>query len=149
MYKIIKGVIASGGYKLTDIQNKIKKLYILGDLEEGQMDELLAMTQQNASADSERPVTLALIRDLASRVEELEKALASNQGSSEGDTEEKYETWQPWDGISNKYQYDAIVVHPVTGVIYQSKFKGQNVWEPGTVGTEMLWVIYDPAAEEV
>ena len=27
MYEIIKSVIAAGGYKLTEIQHKVKKLY--------------------------------------------------------------------------------------------------------------------------
>lgn len=41
MYNVIKSVVASGGFKLADIQHKIKKLYALGDLTEAQMDELL------------------------------------------------------------------------------------------------------------
>lgn len=144
MYTIVRNVISAGGYKLAEIQNKIKKLYILGDLSEAQMDELLAMTQQNASADAERPVDLELIRDLASRVEALEKKLAG-EDSTEGETEE-YEAWTPWNGISDKYQPGVIVSH--NGQLWQSVHSGQNTWEPGAVGTENLWVVYTPETAE-
>ena len=141
MYEIIKSVISAGGYKLAEIQHKIKKLYILGDLTEEQMDELLAMTQQNATASAERPETLALIQNLAARVEAVEKALAAKEDTSEGDAEpEEYEVWAPWDGISDKYQSGAIVSH--NGKLWQSVYSGQNVWEPGAVGTEALWAEY-------
>ena len=42
MYDILKSVISAGGYKLAEIQHKIKKLYILGDLTEEQADEIRA-----------------------------------------------------------------------------------------------------------
>ena len=92
MYEIIKSVIAAGGYKLAEIQHKIKKLYILGDLTEEEMDVLLAMTQQNATASAERPETLALIQNLADRVAAVEKALTAKEDTPEGDAEaEEYE----------------------------------------------------------
>ena len=34
MYNIIKSVILAGGYKLADIQFKVKKMYIMGDITE-------------------------------------------------------------------------------------------------------------------
>ena len=141
MYEIIKTVISAGGYKLAEIQHKIKKLYILGDLTEEQMDELLAMTQQNATASAERPETLALIQNLADRVAAVEKALAAKEDGTQTEPAE-YDEWKSWDGISNKYQPGAIVSH--NGQLWQSVYSGQNVWEPGTVGTENLWVIYAP-----
>lgn len=55
MFDIIKSAISAGGYKLTDIMRKIKKLYILGDLTEAQTDELLAMASGGVSTDAERP----------------------------------------------------------------------------------------------
>ena len=146
MYEIIKSVIAAGGYKLAEIQHKIKKLYILGDLTEEEMDVLLAMTQQNATASAERPETLALIRNLADRVAAVEKALAVKEDGTQAEPAE-YDEWKNWDGISNKYQPGAIVSH--NGQLWQSVYSGQNVWEPGTVGTESLWVIYTPENKEV
>jgi len=48
------------------------------------------------------------------------------------------EAWQPWDGISNDYQLGAEVTH--NGQTWTSTHPGQNTWEPGTTGTESLWV---------
>ena len=39
MYEILKSVIFAGGYKLADIQHKIKKLYAIGDLTEEEKQE--------------------------------------------------------------------------------------------------------------
>lgn len=147
MYEIIKNVISAGGYKLAEIQHKVKKLYILGDITEAQMDELLAMTQQNATASAERPEHLTLIQNLADRVEALEKLLVDKEDTSEGDAEtEEYEAWTEWDGISKKYQPGAVVSH--NGQLWKSVHSVQNTWEPGTVGTENLWVEYTPDNEE-
>ena len=53
MYEIVKSVISAGDYKLADIQHKIKKLFVMGDLTEKQADELLAMASQGVSVDAE------------------------------------------------------------------------------------------------
>lgn len=139
MVDIIKSVISAGGYKLADIQHKIKKLYILGDLTEAQMDELLNLSQYNATADAERPETLAILLSLAERISAIEKKLAG-QEDTEGEQAE-YETWTPWDGVSNQYQYGSIVSH--NGELWISDYRGHNVWQPGAVGTESLWVKYE------
>ena len=148
MINIIKGVISAGGYKLTDIQHKIKKLFILGDLTETEMDELLAMASGGVSADAERPETLKLIHTLAAEIEALKgrvKALEGNKEETDTepgeDTEAvKYADWKPWNGISNDYQPGAVVAH--NGELWISDYQGQNVWEPGTPGTEKLWLKY-------
>ena len=139
MYEILKSVISAGGYKLADIQHKVKKLYILGDLTEEQMDELLAMASGGISADAERPETLALIQTLAEKVKTLEERVTALEGGG-NEEQPEYPAWKPWDGISKDYQKGAIVSH--NGELWQSDYAGQNVWEPGTPGTEALWVKY-------
>lgn len=139
MVTVIKGVISAGGYKLADIQHKIKKLFLLGDLTEGEMDELLALASRGVSTDAERPETLALIHTLADEIKALEERVTALEGGSEEPTEE-YPAWKPWDGISNEYQRGAVVTH--NGELWESVFAGQNVWEPGTPGTETMWIKY-------
>ena len=134
MYDILKSVISAGGYKLAEIQRKIKKLFVLGDLTEEQADELLALATAGATPDSERPAVLDMLQSLAARIEALEKAQGGVTEPSD------YEAWQRWDGISKKYHYGAIVRH--TGKLWFSNYKGQNVWEPGAPGTEAIWVEY-------
>jgi hypothetical protein len=121
------------------MQHKVKKLYALGDLSEEQMDELLAMTVNGISPDRERPEIMEMLRSLASRVEALEKKEEPTPDPGE-DNPDEYEIWQPWDGISNKYQPGAIVIHD--NKLWKSVYSGQNVWEPGAPGTDALWVVY-------
>lgn len=146
MYEVIKSVISAGGYKLADIQYKIKKLYMWGDLEEAQTDELLALAAGGVSTDAERPETLAMIKTLSVRIKALEdrvKALENGDGAAGPEVEQtEYPAWEPWDGISDKYQFGAIVKE--SGVLWISDFRGQNVWKPGAPGTEALWLIYTP-----
>jgi len=139
MFEIIKSVITAGGYKLADIQHKIKKLFLLGDLTEEQTDELLAMASGGASADAERPETLKLIQTLAAEMEALKARVTALEGAE--DETPAYPVWNPWDGISKDYLKGAVVSH--NGKLWESVFEGQNVWEPGEPGTETLWMETD------
>lgn len=141
MYDVIKSAIAAGGYRLADMQYKIKKLYVLGDLTEAEMDELLAMAAGGVSVDAERPETLEMIRALDAKISALdERVKALEHKPVEPDVPEgDYPEWKPWDGISKDYQEGAIVKH--NGKVWISVFSGQNVWEPGTVG-DQFWKEY-------
>jgi len=141
MFEIVKSVISAGGYKLTEIQHKIKKLFLLGDLTEEQADKLLTMASGGISADAERPETLKLIQSLAAEMEALKARVAALEGTEE--EMPSYPAWKPWDGISKDYQSGAVVSH--NGKLWESVFAGQNVWEPGAAGTESLWVEADAA----
>lgn len=137
MFDIIKGIILAGGYKLEEIQHKVQKLYAIGTLSEEQMDELLALASAGVSTEAERPEVLDMILSMAERITDCEARLTALEGA-EPDTDE-YEEWKPWDGVSNKYQLGAIVRH--NGKLWESTFNGQNVWEPGALGTDSLWVV--------
>jgi hypothetical protein len=136
MYNLIKTVINNGGYKLTDIQYKAKKLYMMGDITEEQLDEVLRLASAGVNPSAERPEVLDMLKSLSDRIEAIEKRL---DGDITPDTGE-YEVWTPWDGISDKYQQGAIVEH--NGKVWISEYNGQNVWEPGAVGTDALWREY-------
>lgn len=139
MFELLKTVISRGGYKLEELQGKVKKLFVLGDLTESQMDELLAMVSGGISPEAERPETLEMIRTLAEKIEELKARVETLEGG--GKEPEEYPDWKPWDGISNDYQKGAIVRHK--GQLWKSVYEGQNVWEPGAPGTESLWVKHE------
>ena len=150
MYEVLKSVIYAGGYKLAEIMHKIKKMHILGDLTEAQMDELLAMASSGVSPDAERPETLKLIQTLADEIKALEarvKALEGDEPAEPDNPDEpdvpEYPEWKPWDGISKDYQYGEIVSY--NGELWVSVYRSQNVWQPGAPGTESLWVKYNPA----
>lgn len=136
MYNLIKSVINAGGYKLAEIQYKAKKLYLMGDITENQLDELMILASGGVNPDAERPEVLDMLHTLSARITALEKRIdGGDEPAPEG-----YEEWKPWDGISDKYQPGAIVQHG--GKLWESVYAGQNVWEPGAVGTESLWREY-------
>lgn len=142
MVNVIKSVITAGGYKLADVQHKIKKMYMLGDITEKEMDALISYASVCASSDAERPEVLTMLHTLADRIEALTARVVALEGGEPGGGEEpepEYPAWEPWDGISDKYQKGAVVTH--NGNVWDSIFNGQNVWEPGAPGTENMWVI--------
>lgn len=136
MYNIIKSVINAGGYKLADIQYKAKKLYLMGDITEKQLDELMILASGGVNPAAERPDVLDMLHTLSDRIAALEKRIDGGDEPVPGG----YEEWKPWDGISDKYQPGSIVQHG--GKLWKSVFADQNVWEPGAVGTESLWREY-------
>lgn len=144
MYNVLRSVISAGGYRLAEMQHKVKKLYITGDLTEEQMDELLALAAQGVSVDAERPEVLRMLQVLAERVAALEEKLSPQEPTEGG--QPKYEAWQRWDGISDKYQPAAVVAHKDR--VWESTYNGQNVWEPGAPGTEMIWKDITPTVSE-
>lgn len=136
MYEIIKQVVAGGGYRLADAQRRIKRLYALGDLTDAQLDELLSMAVSGASADAERPETLSMIQSLGARIDALTARMDALEGVGGA---AGHPAWEPWDGVSDRYQYGAVVAH--AGGLWQSVYQGQNVWEPGAVGAA-FWIEY-------
>lgn len=150
MFEVIKNVINAGEFKLADIQEKIKRMYLLGDISEEQFVELLSLSAEKVSIDAERPEMLAILKTLDKRLKSLEDRISALEAASKEDEQPEspegeivtpvYEKWEPWNGISNKYQPGAVVEH--NGTIWQSVFTGQNVWEPGTIGTDKMWIKY-------
>ena len=150
MFEVIKNVINAGEFKLADIQEKIKRMYLLGDISEEQFNELLFLSAEKVSIDAERPEMLAILKTLNERLKTLEDRISALEMAEKEDEQPEnpegeviapvYEKWAPWDGISNKYQPGAVVEH--NGKIWQSIYSGQNVWEPGTIGTGNMWVEY-------
>lgn len=136
MYAIMKQRIENGGYKLADVQHRIKKLYALGSFDDLQMEELLMLAQNGANSEAERPETLAMIRDLAGRVDKLEDQMRAMQSDDESEPADpgapvEYPEWQAWNGVSDDYQKGSVVRHD--GKLWISVYDGQNVWQPGTV----------------
>ena len=145
MYNIIKQNIINGGFKLTDIQYKAKKLYIMGDITETQLDELMSLATNSANIDGERPEQAVILRTLYEMYLGLERRLKTleNGGESDEGSESTYDVWKPWDGLSKDYAYGKIVEH--NGKLWKSTYQGQNVWEPGTHGIdERYWIEYNP-----
>lgn len=83
MYGIIKDVIASKNYELTDILAKIEKRCFEKSITEEQRDELQAMARENADATKSIDV-FAKLQELEMRVKALEENKATDEPTEEG-----------------------------------------------------------------
>lgn len=135
MYETFLSIITSGDYKLPDITKKINTMWITGNLTDDQRDNLLSQAAENLDPEAERPENFEMMKKLAERITDLEQRVNALEGKSK---ESSYPEWTQWDGLSNNYQNGEIVSY--NGKLWKSTYVGQNVWEPGTTGTESLWV---------
>lgn len=83
MYDIIKSVIVSGIYELSDMLKKIDTVWLQGDISDEQRTELMEMARKNAN-----PMNSV---DLAKKVEELDKRVKALEEKKEPEpSEEEY-----------------------------------------------------------
>ena len=140
---ILENVIKSGKFDLARATTLIESGYVAGEYTEEERQELLNLRDQHLKPESQAPEMLQVLlrleekyAALEARVAELEKGGAEPEpGEVEGET---YPAWEPWNGMDNRYQPGDKVTH--NGFVWESRYAGQNTWEPGTLGTEQLWV---------
>lgn len=131
MYDTIKDVINSGRYELNDMLHKIDTLWVQGDLDDDQRDELVELAQANADpANSYAPLqeqidqAFAQISALDTRIKALEA------GGSEPTDPEPEDEWPEWvqpTGAHNAYSNGDKITY--NGKHYISTMDG-NVWSP-------------------
>jgi hypothetical protein len=140
-YDLFVDIINAKKFKLDEMRAKIKKSCIRGDITDAEENELLALALANINPEAERPEWLEIAKVLSDKITSLEERMKALESGNETSPEEapKYEKWTHWDGISDKYQLGAIVEH--NGVLYESIYYGQNVWEPGVAAG--LWKVYE------
>ena len=140
MYEIVKNVIMSGNFKLADIQKKIDTLWLQGDLTDEQRTELIALMKEYVKPESEKPEQTELYKQLLKKYNALEERVTKLENGGiapEPPAGVEVPVWEPWDGISDRYQYGTVVT--INQKYYIDTFQGQNTWMPGSMGTEGLW----------
>lgn len=140
MYEIVKNVIMSGNFKLADMQKKIDTIWIQGDLKDEQRAELNALMKEYLNPETEMPEALQMCRTLKEEMESLKERVTKLENGGvapEPPAGIEVPAWEPWDGISDKYKYGAVVT--IDQKYYISTYQGQNTWMPGGMGTEGLW----------
>lgn len=146
MYSILKFQITAGNFRVDDVQRRINRTYAMGNIDDTQLDELLALMYEKANPDAERPDVMEMLQAINARLADLAQrvALLESSGSTDGSGEigSDYPAWESWDGLSDQYQFGAIVTH--NGKLWISAYKGQNVWEPGVVD-DRFWAPYTPS----
>ncbi len=73
MKDFIESVIRTGNYVLTEMEERIQKMYVMGKITEAEMVELLEMAAEHAD-DSKQIDVPAILADLERRIEVLESA---------------------------------------------------------------------------
>lgn len=155
MYDVIKNVIESGRYELTDMLKKIDTIWIQGDITEEQKNELVIMAQTNADpAHSNAPLQkqieelakqqstlrseVAILSATVQKIKETVESGGTVVPEPEPQPQEEYPAWEPYNGIPPvKYQVGSKVSH--NGKKWESMV-ANNVWEPGAFGVdESIW----------
>lgn len=78
MYNIIKSVIESGRYELTDMLEKIDVIWIQGDITEEQKTELVALAQEKATPENSYAPLQEQINQAFEQIKELTATVNEN-----------------------------------------------------------------------
>lgn len=96
MFATFQTIINAGGYNLTDLSQRIKTLYAIGELSEDEMKQLLEQAQTNAKPDD----SYAPLADRVKAIEEwetnIEKRLSKLETGSSTDPGELEESADEW-----------------------------------------------------
>ena len=109
MFATFQTIINAGGYDLTDLTERIKTMYAMGELTEEEMKQLLDSAAANANQD-------AMLPDMSERVGALETRLAAVEervgkletgGVEPDEPEEPVDEWPEWvRPVSKDTQYN-------------------------------------------
>lgn len=137
MYDIIKNVILSGRYELSDMIKKIDTIWLQGDIQEEERTDLVALAQEKADPGKSYAPLQNQINTIFENLEEMAKRLSKLEGAEEPEPEE-YPAWVAWDGIGpNPWQNGSKCTHNGQKWISQVD---NNIWEPGAEGVhETIW----------
>ena len=130
MYQIIKDVITSGRYELNDILRKIDTLWVQGDIDDDQRDELVELARTNADPTASYAPLQAQIDSAFAAIKSLEDRVAALEEAGGGEPAPEPEEWPEWvqpTGTHDAYNTGDKVTY--NGKHYTSKIDG-NVWSP-------------------
>ena len=125
MYNIIKTVIESGSFELTDIIRKIDSVWFEGKITDEEKAELVEMAQGKANPQHSMDL-VAKVVDLEKRVKTLEEQNKTSDSESDGEevTEETYPAF-----VEGKWYYNGDKV----------SFDGKNYTCIAPDGTVCVW----------
>lgn len=87
MYAIIKSVINSGNYELTDMLSKIDTMWVQGSITDEQRTELTALARDKATPEATYAPLQEQVDALAVRIDALTQRVAAlEDGGTTGDT---------------------------------------------------------------
>ena len=98
MFETFQTIINAGGYDLTDLTERIKTLYAMGELTEVEMKQLLDSAAANANQDAMLPDMSERVGALETRIAAVEERVGKLEagGAEPGDPEEPADEWPEW-----------------------------------------------------
>lgn len=126
MYDIIKSVINSGRYDLSDMLKKIDTIWLQGDITDEQKEELVGFAREKAIPENSYAPLQQQIDDLATLVADINTRLKTLEGGEPEPSEEYPEYVQPT-GAHDVYNTGDKITE--NGKKYTCKMDG-CVWPP-------------------
>ena len=98
MFETVQTIINSGDYDLSDISERIKTLYALGELSEDEMTQLLDSAAASANQDAMLPDMSERVGALETRIAAVEERVGKLEagGVEQGEPEEPADEWPEW-----------------------------------------------------
>lgn len=131
MYDTIKDIINSERYELNDMLHKIDTLWVQGDLDDDQRDEMVELARENATPENTYVPIQEQIDQAFAQISALDTRIkALEAGGSEPTDPEPEDEWPEWvqpTGAHNAYSNGDKITY--NGKHYISTMDG-NVWSP-------------------
>ena len=98
MFETFQTIINAGGYDLTDITERIKTMYAMGELSEEEMKQLLDSAAANADQDTMLPDVSERVGALETRIAAVEDRVGKLEagGVEPDEPEEPADEWPEW-----------------------------------------------------
>lgn len=99
MFETFQTLINAGGYDLADLTERIKTMYVMGELTEDEMKQLLEQAQTNAKPDdSYAPLAdrVKAIEEWETTIEERLSKLESGSSTDSGEPEKPGDEWSEY-----------------------------------------------------
>lgn len=156
MYTILRSIIISGKDSVSMLTHKVDMAWAEGRITDDQKTELDKLIFEYKNPETESPELAALYKRLEAQVAILEEKQADHErrittlegGEIPVEPPTIVPAWEPWDGITDQYQYGAAVTHGEKYWLDVLKDM-QNTWEPGTVDERYWKEISKTIAEKV
>lgn len=137
MYKIIERIIKTGNFRVNDLSDKIDTLWASCKLTDDERTELSTMMSDYLNPATNAPTQDEKYDRLLAEIETLKAEIKELKGETEETDPEVIviPKWEPWDGVSDNYQFGAVVDH--NNKYFLNVLEGmQNTWEPETSGVD-------------
>ena len=96
MYDTIKDVINSGRYELNDMLHKIDTLWVQGDLDDDQRDELVELARENATPEQTYAPIQEQIDQAFAQIKDLGDRVAALEAGKTPEPSPEPEEWPAW-----------------------------------------------------